>query len=116
MTPTPADLAREVAELRAFSFDAVDGEKYLLQDAVRAALLACADAWEREQWRPIESAPKDELILCYRLRDRWVGVVCVDSRGNYTNGEDVIRNTDVYWHPTHWRPLPAPPKEGATNE
>lgn len=61
------------------------------------------------QWRPIETAPKDELILVgptkrmgicaamYHSRDGWVTETCSDWVPIHT--------------PTHWMPLPPAPKE-----
>jgi len=61
------------------------------------------------QWRAIESAPKDELILvgptkrmgiCVAMnhsRDGWVTETCSEWASMYT--------------PTHWMPLPLPPGE-----
>lgn len=62
---------------------------------------------EKNEWKPIESAPKDELILvgptkrmgiCVAMnhsRDGWVTETCNEWFSIYT--------------PTHWMPLPAAP-------
>lgn len=88
--------------------------------AARSLLLGL----EREQgWQPIESAPKDgTAILVTRHMGHWGWV-----RGYARWEEANYRNVGVFagWishgftdppgelglaHPTHWRPLPAPPE------
>lgn len=61
-------------------------------------------------WRPIDTAPRDELILVgptkrmgicaamYHSRDGWVTETCSDWVPIHT--------------PTHWMPLPPPPEKG----
>lgn len=69
------------------------------------------------EWQPIETAPKDETpVLVYA--ESGMFVVRWLNRQNYNEG---------WWHiddnrygpfavrgplPTHWMPLPEPPKEG----
>lgn len=82
---------------------------------VRAMIVAYAGhakVPEFGQWQPIETEPRDELILvgptkrmgiCAAMlhsRDGWVTETCSDWVSIYT--------------PTHWMPLPPPPgaKEG----
>jgi hypothetical protein len=62
-------------------------------------------------WRPIETAPEDEIILIFATPD-WVDTAW------YINDED--EGTIWYWNrydrihsnlvPTAWMPLPEPPK------
>lgn len=76
--------------------------------ATYAALLAGAEALERESWRPISEAPKNTWVLLW-----WPHWSVSAITGIYNQG---------HWHaeialldevpPTHWRPLPQPPKEG----
>lgn len=58
------------------------------------------------EWQPIETAPKDDLLLGYaegmmRLvmweNGAWVQVGATIEKG--------------WFEPTHWMPLPEPPKE-----
>ena len=64
-----------------------------------------------DQWQPIETAPKDgsgaHVLLC---EGNWVFEGQLTEEGWYERNND---STD-YWgrerHPTHWQPLPAPPK------
>jgi len=79
----------------------VDGE-------VAAALLAGAEALEREQWRPIETAPKDGVFLVYPSAHGHILIV----------GGEVLQTAmqpgtprHLSLSPTHWRPLPTVPKE-----
>ena len=69
------------------------------------------------QWQPIETAPKDcthidifcraygRLTDCHYALDTW-------WRNTYTseiNGDQLERLDDI--EPTHWMPVPTPPKE-----
>jgi hypothetical protein len=61
-------------------------------------------------WRPIKTAPLDREILIYDrgqivvARWYWIGAATMgDWRGTYGDG-------DAVWTPTHWMPLPTPPK------
>lgn len=80
------------------------------------------------EWLPIESAPKDGrtlLLGCFNshgnwrtMRGEWVTQETID---NYWEEPDncepgwyeVAVESEVCWaiQPTHWMPLPAPPKD-----
>ena len=70
------------------------------------------------EWQPIETAPKGEIT---DYRDR---VVLVWARGKpvrmafYTNAWRLAysRGTSLMFDPTHWMPLPEPPKTESTGE
>ena len=70
------------------------------------------------EWQPIETAPKGELA------DRRDRVVLVWARGNsvrvalYTNDwyPATGRGMPLMFDPTHWMPLPEPPKTESTGE
>lgn len=85
------------------------------------------------EWQPIESAPKDgrKIILFYRNRGGLprtvMGMWLTDERANEIDNVGVgleagwyerIDNWDDFTHvaihegePTHWQPLPEPPKD-----
>ena len=72
-------------------------------------------------WKPIETAPKDGTnVLVYERFpkwQKWVGKDEYDSYieiGYYQDGDWCIRAHVPPWNndPTHWMPLPEPPKEG----
>jgi hypothetical protein len=84
---------------------------------------AVADAvvaeYEARRWRSIESAPKGQEV------DVWDGFERVPNAKYYTQTEswfsDVFSYGDMDWRemdpqPTHWTPIPAPPKEGSDAE
>jgi hypothetical protein len=59
---------------------------------------------ERDAWQPIETAPKDELILGYS----WSGMI-VSARYNHNNKR--FENAVGHWIEfDYWQPLPKPPK------
>ena len=63
-------------------------------------------------WRPIETAPKDRLILVYIVRGkkkfsfydvtRWI---------DWQDGDGYWAGVDGDERATHWHPLPKPPGE-----
>ena len=74
-------------------------------------------------WRPIETAPKDRSLLCYGvvagevsgIHDHGsVEVAYYQPGGDFPDFDWVTVHGDAYavWmKPTHWMPLPQPPKE-----
>lgn len=71
-----------------------------------------------DDWQPIETCPQEGLFLVhedgairvmYRSRGEWEATaVAVDQWGAST-ADIKVRETGVYV-PTHWMPLPAPPR------
>lgn len=55
------------------------------------------------EWQSIYTAPKDGYFLGWREIDGYQ-VLIFDDHGNFRNDDFVI------YHPTHWMPLPEPPK------
>ena len=82
-------------------------------------------------WQPIETAPKDEWILTYQAHGQHGGTVftgghCYVAKWAYGNefwydkSSNIFEIQDMKDHattyftcvPTHWMPLPPPPKKG----
>lgn len=68
-------------------------------------------------WMPIETAPKDQLILVYTPDARWRGAKGVTfgyAHSDYNGHKEVISLDGVAgptgFRPTHWQPLPTPPE------
>lgn len=72
-------------------------------------------------WQPIETAPKDKMILLYRPTAFDWGKVAPgkwDAQKNHAKPKPFwaiwlrIGGTHEsrHWEPTHWMPLPEPPK------
>ena len=88
------------------------------------ALAEAIAAYEKAQWQPIETAPKDGTPVL--LRGQWAGEIggpgdtgtfigyYDDGRTDYPGFDWNIVGGSYYtaWcRPTHWRPLPTPPEE-----
>jgi hypothetical protein len=65
------------------------------------------------EWQPIETAPKDGTYIVLRLFHRLEGAAI----GRWFDFGQVIHGVTGYWtanatqvEPTHWMPLPEPPK------
>lgn len=65
------------------------------------------------EWQPIETAPKDgELLVYWVCRETGEGfraVAAWSQWGWISDGDGLI-------YPTHWMPLPAPPKAAPEQE
>lgn len=73
-----------------------------------AALKAERDALlEARAWRPIETAPKDKSSILIIDSDNFITI------GEFSEKRGCFANTEECWKietPTHWMPLPEPPK------
>jgi len=106
--------------------DLYDDEPKIIQDRViakRLAALATARAAIRayldaaDDWRPIETAPKDGTDVLVSRRDKdgfeWFAVAQWWVRAwAFMSGRPGDMPALIGFTPTHWRPLPSPPKEG----
>jgi len=81
-------------------------------ERLRAALAARADG--HSQWRPIETAPHETLVLLYSP-PAWPSEAKCEvgfaSTGRRTPAPDGGIFSNMSWHgyATHWMPLPFPP-------
>ena len=89
----------------------IEGLRALLREAAAALEAAREDAWQ-----PIETAPKDgALVLLCRIGVTstwpawWRQRKAFDRR--HKTGWHSSMNSPIKFSPTHWMPLPAPPKE-----
>lgn len=75
-------------------------------------------------WQPIETAPKDQLIMLWRPDAYWwakrdIAIWCKDNlaRKPKPYWQSLLIQGKVmqrYWYPTHWQPLPQPPTQPIT--
>lgn len=65
------------------------------------------------EWQPIETAPKDGKCLLYVETDNGgeFHVLPRDKRGDWIYEGEPTYCQCGYFNPTHWVPLPEPPKE-----
>lgn len=70
---------------------------------------------KKHSWRPIRTCPHNrEWVLGYDEKDGETGMIIFDSTGSGDDPEaQPMAWTDGFrdWTPTHWMPLPEPPKE-----
>ena len=73
--------------------------------AIIAALRAAGLVIE-QGWQPISTAPRDKMLMTGHTEDS-APIMGYYHRGAWRehNGKGTVI------HPTHWRPLPAPPQE-----
>lgn len=78
---------------------------HFLSDEGRAALIAAIAALKATGWQPIESAPLGDFLVVIK---GWVTAA-------YRNHGEPIKSAGLHepfvHQPTHWMPLPQPPKE-----
>ena len=72
------------------------------------------------EWRPIDSAPKDGTAVLLGLSGWtspfsgwWAKYETEDKKPGWTDGTRNEHKEYATFDPSHWLPLPAPPKEGA---
>jgi len=59
------------------------------------------------EWQPIETAPKTGRAILFESPSVFTGTL-VENETN--GGETWMADDGVYVEPTHWMPLPEPPK------
>jgi hypothetical protein len=102
---------------------AIDDNSYITGDVGRwyDAIALAERAIDAAGWQPIETAPQapDNSPECWDLLCHWVGGeigVAYGSKGKWWPGDHSNGEDDTWLaEPTHWQPLPAPPK-GKTDE
>jgi len=69
------------------------------------------------EWQPIASAPKDGtgILLYRRYEGKYLHLVDVGQWRKEEEGGPRWAWTYSTWEPTHWMPLPDPPKGGEGN-
>ena len=64
------------------------------------------------KWEPIKTAPKDRtLLLCLDGKSVALGIWKKTFDGEMWVNEEYAETIPLYLEPTHWMPLPEPPKE-----
>ena len=95
-------------------------ETMVVSTPTRASIRAALEAYEAAQWRPIETAPKDGTAIVVWGQPQSTDDVHFSRPSAFTAYWDDMGGTfclsgadwrGPFIHPTHWRPLPAPPKE-----
>lgn len=81
------------------------------REAVPALIAEVRRLWEAQEWRTMDSAPKDKPILAYWW-DR--GVMSGVQSETYYNKKHKRWQTDLTYaqtdfYPTHWQPIQPPP-------
>jgi len=138
--PTEADLftlteekwkevkpSRQAQEIRARISTMVDDPRFkqwvldytpdyiwnLIDISAQWGLDAAAPASLASQWQPIETAPKDgtEILLCFGSDKNSQGLLHARWHEPFPNWLAVSYGREILDAPTHWQPLPAPPKE-----
>lgn len=97
MTPTPPAINAGLAALRSY----LPGE----HDEDARMVVAIYEAMSAAMWQPPESAPIGEKLEIYGTAGQRYAQL--DEMGQWRN----MMTCPVNYVVTHWRPLPAPPKE-----
>lgn len=66
---------------------------------------------DADRWQPIKTAPLDTWVLVHFAESK-IGEVR-KARKNKLGIWSYRRGAYIFWPPSHWMPLPAPPKEQA---
>lgn len=109
MTDTYTPVLRDKDILEPLQPLGIKGYRSTALQAGRAIERAAIEAYQRQQWRPIETAPKDGTrIIVYRALE--------PGYEHELIGFDMWRNGNWYrsrraMRPTHWQPLPPPPEQ-----
>ena len=63
------------------------------------------------EWQPIETAPKDKPIWCYNGGQGMMIFLDIEDFQGFVWNDDLLSDVDPNpEQPTHWMPLPDPPK------
>jgi hypothetical protein len=83
-----------------------DGTLGALQNALRNAAEE-SDRAARQEWQPIETAPKDCLLIVSDCRSIALAhIVAGDVWTQYVHGTPMLFQPDLKFKPSHWMPLP----------
>ena len=95
-----------IKELREYWNDGTEDLRNQAADAIEGLLHAVDQMteWRKNQWIPVEERLPEDRKMVLAAVD---GVVCIAFYGNYM-WEEV--GTYSIFYPTHWMPLPQPPK------
>lgn len=103
-----------------FEFAILTGDKPELTKSDCEMVVAAVDRVLKSEWRPIESAPKDVPLVVWAKecfgRERSAYVAMFESKYDWwevqgVGGYEWETEIDT---PTHWMPLPDPPKVSET--
>lgn len=100
---TSKELAREIWKGYASTHSAMFAVDKKYRQSVLESAAALIDEYTEQKWQPIETAPKNEVILMWEDLDGWIKTGWIDDEG------------DVHWphaiKPARWRPLDQPPQK-----
>lgn len=108
---TPLEAAEKIMQSWAMGWDIAHPAVAVWADTVKAALTH-PPAVEALQWQPIESAPRDGTTLLGAFKGGKVASIEWLTDKGYVEGWALSGSMQNNMRPTHWMPLPEPPKEG----